>query len=100
RAFVLRIWWEGAPPVPPPPSFMLATYTSPVTKSPVICTSRKKVLLSWCGVQVRPLSVETRTKRAPPPILKSLYETYMCPKKGEDVLLSAQPDSRSSKEAL
>ena len=31
-----------------------------------------------------------------PPTLKSFQETYIRPKKGEDGLLSAQPDSRSS----
>ena len=30
------------------------------------------------------------------PTLKSFQETYIRPKKGEDGLLSAQPDSRSS----
>src|SRR5215467_15654476 len=50
---------------------------------------------SWCSVQVLPLSVETRTLRFPP-TLKSFHETYMFPKCGEEVLLSAQPDSRSS----
>src|SRR5215813_4010919 len=89
---------ERGPVRPPPPSFMPATYTSPVTTSPVICTSRMKgvPVVSWCGVQVTPLSVETRTKRAPPPTAKSFQEMYMLPKCGEAELLSAQPDSRSS----
>src|SRR5215469_2771572 len=71
-------------------------YTSPVAKSPVICTSRMKVLVMPCWVQVLPLSVDTRTCRAPPPTLKSFQETYMFPKCGEEGLLSDQPDSRSS----
>ena len=32
--------------------------------------------------------------------LKSFQETYIFPKKGEDGLLSAQPDSRSSEPPL
>ena len=54
----------------------------------------------WSAVarwlQVAPLSVEKRTWRAPPPTAKLFQETYIRPKKGEDGLLSAQPDSRSS----
>src|SRR4029453_19091644 len=76
---------------------MPAMYTSPVTGSPVICTLRMKVLLIECWVQVLPLSVDTLTWMAPPPPLKSFQETYMFPKLGEEELLSAQPDSPSSK---
>src|SRR5436190_15286876 len=47
-------------------------------------------------LQVVPLSVERLTTRAPAPMLKSFQETYMFPKCGEEGLLSAQPDSRSS----
>src|SRR5438874_7320652 len=47
-------------------------------------------------LQVAPLSVERLTTRAPAPMLKSFQETYMFPKCGEEGLLSAQPDSRSS----
>src|SRR5436190_19118925 len=47
-------------------------------------------------LQVVPLSVERLTTRAPAPMLKSFHETYMFPKLGEEGLLSAQPDSRSS----
>src|SRR5262245_5487419 len=61
---------------PPPPSSMPATNTLP-SVSPVICTSRMKLLVSWCSVQVVPLSVDTRTVRAPPPTLKLFHETYM-----------------------
>src|SRR5258705_11669170 len=65
--------------------------------SPVICTSRMKVLVTLTGAcHVAPLSVVKVTSRAPPPTLKSFQETYMFPKCGEDGLLSAQPDSRSS----
>src|SRR6266481_4149892 len=81
---------------PPPPSSMPAMYTLPVAKSPVIWTSRMKLVVIPCWVQVLPLSVDTRTWRAPPPTLKSFQETYMFPKCGEEELLSAQPDSRSS----
>src|SRR5713101_9737014 len=80
---------------------MLAMYTSPVARSPVIWTSRKKVVVTCPSlVQVAPLSVEKRTKRAPPPRLKSFQETYIRPKNGEDGLLSAQPDSRSAEDSL
>src|SRR6476661_9509729 len=68
-------------------------------RSPVICTLRMKVLvlLTTTGAcHVAPLSVEKVTSRAPWPILKSFQETYMVPKCGEEGLLSAQPDSRSS----
>src|SRR6266403_26871 len=69
--------------------------------SPVICTSRMKVLVTLTGAcHVAPLSVVKVTSRAPPPILKSFQETYMFPKCGEEGLLSAQPDSRSSKPLL
>src|SRR5438034_4428949 len=88
---------ERRPVKPPPPSSMPAMYTLPVIGSLVIWTSRTKLEVTWCWVQLVPLSVETLAKRAPPPILKSFQETYMFPKWGEDVLLSAQPDSRSSK---
>src|SRR6266853_5683296 len=65
--------------------------------SPVICTSRMKVLVTLTGAcHVAPLSVVKVTSRAPPPTLKSFQETYMFPKCGEEGLLSAQPDSRSS----
>ncbi len=69
---------------PPPPSFIPAMYTSPVTRSPVIWTLRMKGLpLVICRslVQVRPSSVEKRTKRAPPPRRrgKSFQETYIRP---------------------
>ena len=47
--------------------------------------------------QVRPLSVERLTKMSALGALKSFQETYMFPKWGEAGLLSAQPDSRSSK---
>ena len=43
-----------------------------------------------------PLSVEKVTLRAPLPTAKSFQETYIRPKKGDDGLLSDQPDSRSS----
>jgi hypothetical protein len=97
----LKMRLERGPLVPPPPSFMPAMYTVP-SKSPVIWTSRIKglPLVNWCCVQVEPLLVETLTKRAPPPTPKSFRETYMFPKWGEDVLLSAQPDSRSSAKPL
>ena len=52
------------------------------------------------GLQVTPLSVERLTTRAPTPTPKSFQETYMFPKCGEEGLLSAQPDSRSSLPAL
>src|ERR1043166_2747524 len=76
---------------------MPATYTSPVTKSPVIWTSRMNRLAgaSCRSVQVVPLSVEKRTFRLPP-TAKSFHETYIRPKNEEDVFLSAQPGSRSS----
>src|SRR5215469_4266538 len=65
--------------------------------SPVICTSRMKLLVTLIGAcHVVPLSVEKVTWRAPPLTLKLFHETYMCPKNGDDGLLSAQPDSRSS----
>src|SRR6266446_2984405 len=67
--------------------------------SPVICTSRMKVpvLLTFTGAcQVAPLSLEKVTWRAPLPTLKLFHETYIRPKNGDDGLLSAQPDSRSS----
>src|SRR6266513_2580472 len=67
--------------------------------SPVICTLRMNapVLLTFTGAcQVAPLSLEKVTWRAPPPTLKLFHETYIRPKNGEDELLSAQPDSRSS----
>src|SRR5207237_4747861 len=51
-------------------------------------------------LQVAPLSVERLTTRAPAPMLKSFQETYMFPKCGEEGLLSAQPDSRSSPPAV
>src|SRR4029077_14727722 len=91
------------PELQPLPLFssMPATYTSPVTLSPVIWTSRMKLVVSCRElVQVSPLSVEKRTKSAPPPTLKSFQEIYIRPKKGEDVLLSAQPDSRSAEASL
>src|SRR5882672_12424700 len=72
-------------------------------RSPVICTSRMNgVPLVICTglCHVAPLSVEKVTSRAPPPTLKSFQETYMFPKCGEEVLLSAQPDSRSSPPAV
>ena len=46
--------------------------------------------------QVLPLSVERGNEERLDRRLKSFQETYMFPKKGEDGLLSAQPDSRSS----
>src|SRR2546423_13121617 len=67
--------------------------------SQVICPLRMKVpvLLTFTGgCHVVPLSVEKVTWRAPPPTLKLFHETYIRPKNGEDELLSAQPDSRSS----
>src|SRR5207247_3942145 len=67
--------------------------------SPVICVLRTKVPLLitvTAGLHVAPLSVEKLSTRAPEPTLKSFQETYIRPKKGEDGLLSAQPDSRSS----
>src|SRR5439155_5573659 len=90
---------------PPPPSSIPAMYRSPLTSSPVIWTLRMNVpkLLTWTGLlQVAPLSVERVAKRQPSPLpsqgtLKSFQETYMFPKWGEERLLSAQPDSRSSK---
>src|SRR5215472_17091200 len=84
---------------PPPPSSIPAMYRSPLVTSPVICTSRMKVPVLATVIselQVTPLSVERETTRAPAPMLKSFQETYMFPKCGEDGLLSAQPDSRSS----
>src|SRR5438093_5729836 len=55
------------------------------------------VLLTFTGAcQVAPLSVEKVTWRAPTPTLKLFHETYIRPKNGDDGLLSAQPDSRSS----
>src|SRR5919199_2425029 len=69
-------------------------------RSPVICTLRIKVPVLATVIsplQVFPLSVERLTTRAPAPMLKSFQETYMFPKNGELGLLSAQPDSRSSK---
>src|SRR5436190_19704086 len=65
--------------------------------SPVICTSRMKLLVRLTGAcHVAPLSVEKVTSRAPMPTLKLFHETYIRPKNGDDGLLSAQPDSRSS----
>src|SRR5919197_3148983 len=95
------MWLTSLCGKPPPPSSMPAMYTAPPPAiSPVICTSRMKVpvLLTVTGLcHVAPLSLEKVTTRAPL-ILKSFHETYMRPKKGEDGLLSAQPDSRSSPE--
>ena len=76
-----------------------AMYTSPVARSPVIWTLRIKVLC--CSripglCHVAPLSAAKVTESAPAPTLKSFHETYIRPKKGEDGLLSAQPDCRSS----
>ena len=58
----LKMWLVSLWGKPPPPSSMPATYTSPVARSPVICTLRMK---GWrigqsaaALVQVRPLSVE------------------------------------------
>src|SRR5882724_3831638 len=80
---------------------MPAMYTSPVTLSPVIWTSRMKLVVSCRElVQVSPLSVENRTNSAPPPRAKSFQEIYIRPKLGEDGLLSAQPDSRSAEDSL
>src|SRR4029453_3799793 len=91
----------------PPFSFMPAMYTVPVTRSPVICTSRASVPgLTCIGLcHVAPLSVEKVTNKQPMlgpqvPTLKLFQEKYMRPKKGEDGLLSAQPDSRSSEELV
>src|SRR6266576_2412185 len=84
-------------------SSMPAIYTSPVTLSPVIWTSRMNVapLLTWIGLlQVAPLSVERTTKMSALAKLKSFQEIYMFPKKGELGLLSAQPDSRSAEPSL
>src|SRR3954454_14265888 len=66
--------------------------------SPVICTFRMKpALLTVTGAcQVAPLSLENVTWRAPLPTLKLFHEMYIRPKNGDDGLLSAQPDSRSS----
>src|ERR1043166_7052085 len=66
--------------------------------SPVICTLRMKpALLTFTGAcHVVPLSVEKVTWSAPLPTLKLFHETYIRPKNGDDGLLSAQPDSRSS----
>ena len=47
-------------------------------------------------VQVRPLSVEKRTEDALAAETKSFQEMYIRLAKGEDGLLSTQPDSRSS----
>ena len=82
------------PEIQPLPLFssMPAIYTSPVTLSPVICTSRTNVapLLTWIGLlQVAPLSVDRTTKMSALPKLKSFQEIYMFPKKGELGLLSA-----------
>src|SRR5437773_1697965 len=92
---------------PPPPSFIPAMYTSPafapVEASPVIWTSRTKVfwVLTITGLcHVTPLSVEELTKMFALAKLKSFQEMYIRPKKGEDGLLSAQPDSRSSEPLL
>src|SRR6476646_8987492 len=84
---------------PPPPSSIPAMYRYTLTSSPVICTLRIKVPVLATVIsllQVTPLSVERLTTRAPAPMLKSFQETYMFPKCGEEGLLSAQPDSRSS----
>src|SRR5260370_42446157 len=55
------------------------------------------VLLTIFGaLHVAPLSVEKVSSRAPLPTLKLFHETYIRAKNGELVLLSAQPDSRSS----
>src|SRR5437764_12817535 len=65
--------------------------------SPGVCTTRTKLLVRLTrACHVAPLSVEKVTWRAPPPTLKLFHETYMRPKNGDDGLLSAQPDSRSS----
>ena len=66
--------------------------------SPVIWVLRMKVpvLLTVRRVQVLPLSVEKVTWRAPLPTAKLFQETYIRPKKGDEGLLSDQPDSRSS----
>ena len=83
---------------------MPATYTSPVAKSPVICTLRMKGLARAqlsLGVQVAPLSVEKRT------LMARAREQQSCSRKRTSVrrmemtgLLSAQPDSRSSLEPV
>src|SRR5213596_2544440 len=79
---------------------MPAIYTSPVTLSPVIWTSRMNVapLLTWIGLlQVAPLSVERTTKRSALGKLKSFQEIYMFPTKGEVGLLSAEPSLKAQK---
>src|SRR6266850_6756424 len=93
--WLMSLWGK-----PPPPSSMPAMYTSPVARSPVIWTLRMKVppLLTCREVQVTPSSVEKRTKMSALGRSKSFQETYNRPKNGEAVLLSTQPDSRSSKE--
>src|SRR5439155_14256058 len=95
---------ERGPTRPPfGPSFMPAMYTSPVTRSPVIWALRMNVappLTSTGLLQVAPPSVEWALKMSALGKLKSFQETYIVPKKGEDGLLSAQPDSRSSKVLL
>ena len=85
---------------------MPAMYTSPVTLSPVICTLRmKSAPVETCtGLDhVTPPSVERTTKMQPPAphaTLKSFQEIYIRPKKGEEGLLSAKPDSRSAEASL
>ena len=51
--------------------------------------SRTKLVANCLSSQVTPPSLEMRTKRAPPPRLKSLKVTYIRPKKGLLELLSA-----------
>ncbi len=85
---------------PPPPSSMPAMYTVPLPdRSPVICTSRMKVLALVTvtrGVPSGAVVSGEGDDESALPTLKSFQETYIRPKKGEDGLLSAQPDSRSS----
>src|SRR6266480_4772150 len=90
----LRLLPQPEPQPLPLFSYMPATYTSPVTLSAVIWTSRTKTAPAGIGrstgaLQVTPASVERTTEMGGPALLKLLKETYIRPKNGEDGLLSA-----------
>src|SRR5215475_923849 len=85
----------------PPFSSMPATYTSPVTLSTVIWTSRTKTAPAGIGrftgaLQVTPLSVERTTEMGGPAVAKLLKEMYIRLAKGEDAFWSTTPELRSS----
>src|SRR4029453_15225588 len=97
----LRLLPQPEPQPLPPFSSMPATYTSPVTLSTVIWTSRTKTAPAGIGrftgaLQVRPLSVERMTEIGGPPRAKLLKEMYIRLAKGEDGFWSTTPELRSS----